>query len=351
MNDKDKLFFFAIEDAEQRQKEALFWRYEYVKRNFYSQAKEDFAYTVNILQALEVFLSEYLGKYPSEKQAIASNGLFLLYKCVFLEKYGDTGTPVYINGFSVRDLFNSTNLPKEVIDWLSFLINQSEHYGYHPWDLVKQIEMEDILKSINSNNPLPAAPIFHVNWRAKELLPEDVLTVVSCNPYRKNKKVSLQKEILERWYNKKLEGELVTLCGITRCPDLIVMAQVLSPEFDIDKAIQQIRDAIANKIFLYKTEHQQKLTANEKKALLSAYDNQHSGQYGKEYSIARAAGLWLWDYLNIKNPASTKIEAIKTLKSNNLCPSYSRSSPRTLYRLIEATNRCIEAEEVLPIKA
>lgn len=345
-----KEFDSLIQQAEQRQKEALFWRYEYVKRNFYSQDQNNFKYTLNVLKDLEEFMSEYLDEYPSAKEKIGTNILQLMYKCFFMEKYGDTGTSVCADKLNVREIFYATNFPDNISEILDFLIEQSQDYGYFPWDLVQQTDMKNILQKIMTDDPLPLAPIFHINWKAQGLLPDEVLTIVECNPNRSNKEVSLTKQIWQEYYQEKLEGEPIQLCGITRCPDFIIMAQIFSPQFDIDKGIQEIHDRIANRIFLYKKEKGHKLTVAEQHAILRAYKNQSSGQYGKEYSIARGAGLWLWDYLNISNHNARKIDAIRELRATGLCPSYSASSDKTFYRLLDATAQCIEAQEVLPIK-
>ena len=345
--------------SHQGKNEINFWRNEYRKRRFREHFSDDFVKTKQFWDDVCLAVEQLLEKYPNDKTMLNADYMESAYKCSWMQLWGDTGTPLYNNGRDVRDLFQMGNFPDEVKDKFVFLHDQSMFHDYYPWDLLTLQDMTGIFKLINSDQPLPPPPPFHINYGAKKALPEHVLTFLALNPDRKNKKVSLSEELWHECNRQQgteySHGTITKVAGITRCPDFIIMAQLLSKDFDLEIVIKEIKFELAMAIFQLKKRGRMELTPYEYKAMIEAYEMETRGEYGPTYSYARAAGLWMWDYYkNGKQSAGgkkTKADAIKALRASQLCLMYHNSDDRTLYRKISEAEGCIKEGEVLSVES
>lgn len=167
----------------------------------------------------------------------------------------------------------------------------------------------------------------------------------------------IEKEILEE-YRKKMSSEKgyfeTLIRGSTASYHIELKAYMYDSSFDIDNALEKFHEQLVWAVYDVKRQRSMPLTERERSLVDASFQKLVVGSAGPTHAVGRAVGLWLWDYLQ-ENPSSTRTPAYIALNKLGLNIPYrfEKDNPsirKTLDRIFNSTKKCIETNQVLPIK-
>lgn len=336
--------FEMLEDVKQKNAEILFWQVEYHKRRLRdveSQVHEELLDAVN---DIDCFFEVLFQKAPELRSELDVGRLKALQHCAEASLI-NPDLPYVYNSIDLRPYLAMSRLPEKIQQAILLFKEVSEEYGYFVGDLLHPANMEEIIGMIQRDEPLPEPPIFHANWYASNSFPTVLLDFI--RPYPEDdpwlKVVPMQ---YEEAFSPRATS--MRVAGLNRYADFLITAQILSSDFEIDRALETIKYEMASYIYEYKVEHGIPLKESEVLAMVECYQADIEGKYSSGHSEARAGGLWLWDQWQ-DDPKRSKSSFYREFKEKKIVPSRSSSSEKTISRLLDTAKLCIEQRKVLPV--
>ena len=336
---------WSLEKATEAAKGIQFWRSEYMKRQLMSEPEYD-----NIVLRYNEFSAEWRN-YLKRKNASCCTAyqygfmrhLQVTYVDILIDKdYFDANTGIFFQK-EFGDFFTNPS----IVEDLRLFNEISENYDYCIDDPVSPLDMATILTDIDKN--LPEPPFFFMNKHYHHIFTENVLTLL-----RLNGEVDVKAPQKSSWRNVFGEivspyqyGDNIQIEGFRREADFAILGQALHDEFDLELAMQEIRDHLTWTIYESKRKYNLPLKENEEKAVIDLYKRMAFGEYGPKHKAARAIGLWLWDTVHkTKCPNSF---AVRKLQEQCLHTEHEASDNRTLLRLLDIAKKCVDSGEVQAI--
>lgn len=319
--------------------ETSFWRAEYVKRKAYIDDPSLWRQIKRDIDELEQFLANSRTRDGKPIELPAKRWIEIVLDCYLPYIVGKENwwRMASHEGLNYFELFEGCMRPDMCREEIERIFSFSVKYGHKANELVRLHEMGEIAELISGKKGLPDPPLFFWSENAKENFSEDVMSVIQLD-----------------W---KKEQNIVEIAGLRRNPKMVFTLDPLHSDFDLELAVQTFRDYCAHYILVAKSDLGRELSVYEKNSMREFYARDNKGSYGKTYSMSRAAGLWMWDRLHpeiyseeeVEQP-NKKSDVISQLRESRLFKNYSDSSDKTIYRLISAAEKCIEAFDVLPVK-
>ncbi|MEI3479060.1 MAG: hypothetical protein V8Q84_08165 [Bilophila sp.] len=201
-------------------------------------------------------------------------------------------------------------------------------------------------------------PVYHINNYYHNKFNENALSLFSCENSAKCELINpYDAEIHTFSRVKYINGDsstgyvypYVSINKFTRQADFIITGNTLHNEFDLEGVHEEICDHITWLLYENKKEMNIPLTPYEKKAVAALYKKMAQGEYYASHRAARAIGLWLWDARYRFKRYQSDIEAVRALREAKVDVGYTESDDRTVLRLLEKTQECIECGQVVAI--
>jgi len=331
-----------------------FWRAQYRKRKFMKEHPDKYKDFPSLIDGICRNLDRKFNDYPGDKKRIGRDYFDKLQQSVFLEVHHDYKTPVYIGDFNVREFFSSENISKYFLREIFKICEYSYEYDYYASFLCSKCDMYSILKLLSEDLPLPYPPETHWNKTQKNFIPSHLLKVLRINKYDEDD--SITKEILAE-YNKQYPqfgGGCVLRIHNRIDHDVAILVDIFNEKFDIKKSIDQIQEKLIYMIYDYKSRNGIELSEDEFDLLVRLFGSYAKGQTKSAHSMARATGLWIWDYMyfnqQIKKQSSAYREYNKIdVNKFHIFDEKDGNSRRIFDGIMQKTKLSIDNGEVCPI--
>jgi len=332
-----------------------FWRAEYRKRKFMKEHPDKYKIFPDLINAIYRNLDKIFSNYPNDKQRIGQNYYDKLQQSVFLESLCDYKTPVFIGNFNVRDFFSCDNITKFIWNEVYDTCRYSYEYDYYVSFLSSKCDMYSILKLLSEDLPLPYPPETHFNKTQKNFIPSKLLKILRIDKDDDGED-SITKDILAE-YNKqypKFNGGYVLKCHNRIDHDVAILVDIFDEQFDAENIIKEIQEKLIYMIYDYKSRNGIELSKYEFELLMSLFDLYAEGQTKSAHSMARATGLWIWDYMYFNPKIKTQASAYREYNKIDVNKFHTfdgknESSRRKFDGIMQKTKLSIDNGEVCPI--
>jgi len=167
----------------------------------------------------------------------------------------------------------------------------------------------------------------------------------------------IEREIMQAYEAK--EGKVNLFRELVRAGprvqyDIEIKTSIFDSSFDIDLVFEKLCEQLVWAVYDVKRQRSIPLTEGEQALLDVSFQRRVVGSAGPTHAVGRAVGLWLWDYLQ-EHPSEKRTSAYEALDTLGLNIPYrfEKNNPsirKTLDRLFNRTNECIEEGRVLPIR-